>query len=88
MRRIVAIWAGVGVLIAVFWAIYVAMTFPAQLQAKPFLWGLAEITCPIAFASVHFHFGVKLYLAVAANAVTYALIGVIAETLRRTLHHA
>lgn len=88
MKRRVGIWATMGVLVAVFWAIYAALTFPQQMIAQPELWMLAEITCPIAYASLHFHFGVKLYWVLIANAVTYAAIGVIFEGVRHEFRHA
>jgi hypothetical protein len=40
------------------------------------------------FASFYFHFPLALYWAMLANAATYALVGLITETLRRQLHHA
>jgi hypothetical protein len=34
------------------------------------------------------HYPITLYEALAANAGTYALVGLIVETLRHQLHHA
>jgi len=36
----------------------------------------------------YFHFGMSFYLIIRANAATYALVGLIVETLRQRLHHA
>ena len=88
MRRIL-LWTIVGCLVAGLWTIYAAATFPNQLiSAGPIFWTLVNVTCPIAFMSLHFHFGVKLYWVVLANAATYALIGLAVESLRHQLSHA
>ena len=50
--------------------------------------GLVELTCPVVFASVHFHFPLGLYWSLLANAATYGLIGLIVEAFRRQLHFA
>lgn len=88
MKRTIGIFASLGVLVAVFWAIYAAVSFPASMQARPIVWILAQVTCPIAFASVHFHFGVKLYWAIVANALTYAIAGAMIELARYQLRRA
>ena len=89
MTRRILFWTVAGSLVAGLWAIYAAATFPEQLiSAGPLLWTLINVTCPIAFASVHFHFGIKLYWVVVANAATYALIGLVVESLRQQFSHA
>jgi len=76
-------WAIAGFLVAGCWALYAfATTPPAMTSADPIM-TLVEITCPIAFASLHFHFGVSLYWSLVANAATYALVGLVVEMLRR-----
>jgi len=82
------IWAGVGALIALLWALYASLTPPHSILSVPGLSMIAQITCPIASASLHFHFGVRLYWVVLANAATYAIVGMFAEALRRQLRHA
>jgi hypothetical protein len=47
---------------------------------------LVSLTCPVAIAGRHYP--ISLYEVLAANTVTYALVGLIAETLRQQLHHA
>jgi cation transporter-like permease len=47
---------------------------------------LVSLTCPVAIAGRHYP--ISLYETLAANAVTYALVGLIVETLRHQLHHA
>ena len=89
MKRRIAIWASAGFLVAGLWALYSASTFPSPLiSATPIVWTLINITCPIAFASFHFHFGIKLFWVLLANAATYGLIGLIVESLRQQLDHA
>jgi hypothetical protein len=81
-------WASAGFLVAGCWAIYAfASKPPAMTSADPFL-TLIEFTCPVVSASLHFHFGVSLYWSLLANASTYALIGLIGETLRPRLNEA
>jgi hypothetical protein len=61
---------------------------PMQITSEPIVWTLVRLTCPIAFAGFHFHFPVSIYWFFLANAATYALVGLVVETLRRQLHHA
>jgi len=80
MKHRIAVWAIVGVLIAAFWGIFslgIRMNPP-----EPILWNLARFSCLIVFVGLYFHFGVRLYWVLAANAATYAVLGVIVETLR------
>jgi len=59
MKRRIVIWTIAGFLVAGFWALYAASTFPSPLiSAQPIVWTLINITCPIAFASFHFDFAV------------------------------
>jgi hypothetical protein len=84
----IGMWASAGFLVAGCWALYAfAPTPPAMTSADPIL-TLVEFTCPVVFASLHFHFGVSLYWSLLANASTYVLIGLIVETMRRRLNQA
>jgi len=87
MKYRIALWASAGFLVAVGWVLYAfASAPPAMTSADPIV-SLVEITCPVVFASIHFHFALGLYWSLLANAATYGLIGLIAETLRQQLHH-
>lgn len=44
---------------------------------------LARVTQPVLFAGMYFDIGLRFYWVLLANAATYALIGVMAETLRQ-----
>jgi hypothetical protein len=77
-----ATWASAGFLVAGFWALYFAWA-SKDIPTETIVFNLARLTCPIAFASFYFHFPVGVYWSLVANAVTYALIGLIVETLRR-----
>jgi len=88
MKYRIAMWAGAGLLIAGGWALYASATSPPAMTSGDPIWPLVEVTCPIAFASIHLHFGVSLYWSLLANAATYALIGGIVEALRKSLRHA
>jgi hypothetical protein len=82
MKHRIAMWAGAGFLVAGFWAIYFFPTAIPIISAKPIVWTLARLTCPIASAGFYFHFPLTIYGALLANTATYALIGLIIETLR------
>ena len=81
MTSRIAIWAGAGALVVVFWNLYLLATFPAPLGAMGIL---VHLTCPITLAR---HHALSLYLVLIVNAATYALIGMVVETMRRQ-HHA
>jgi len=81
MKPRIATWAGVGFLVAGFWAIFAAATFPSTNERLRDVWILVSFACPIAVAGKHY--AISLYEALAANAITYALVGLIVETLRQ-----
>jgi predicted acyl esterase len=85
MKYRLGLWASAGFSIAGCWAIYALATQPPALTSADPLLSLAQITCPIAFASIHFHFGVSLYWCLTANAGTYALIGLVVESVWQRL---
>jgi hypothetical protein len=80
------VWASAGFLVAVFWAFFAIATFPSTNERMRDLWILISLTCPISIAGMHYP--INLYQALAANAVTYALVGLIVEALRHEMHHA
>jgi hypothetical protein len=86
MKYRIAIWAIVGFLVAGFWAVFAVATFPSTSERMRDLWPFICITCPIAIAGMHH--AISVYETLAANAFTYALVGLIVETFRRRLHHA
>ena len=85
MKYRIATWAIAGFLVAGFWALFAIATFPSVERMRD-VWTLVSLTCPIAIAGRHY--SISLYEALAANAVTYALVGLIVETLRQQLRHA
>jgi hypothetical protein len=85
MKYRLAMWAGAGFLVAGFWALYF---LPAPVPMTSPMWTLAHLTCPVAFASFYFHFPLGVYWSLLANTATYALVGLIVETLRRQLNQA
>jgi hypothetical protein len=86
MKYRIAMWTSAGLLVAGFWALFAIATFPDTSERMRDVWTLISLTCPVAIAGMHYP--ISLYEALAANAVTYALVGLIVETLRRQLHHA
>jgi|SRR5215469_15065914 len=81
-----AIWASAGLMVSIGWGVYFASANKA-LPVEPLVYALAGLTQPAA--------GVRLYLnpssamgltwVAVVNLFTYALLGVIVETIRR--HH-
>jgi hypothetical protein len=88
MKYRIVMWAAGGFLIAAFWAFYFFPIAPNSAASAEAMWTLARITCPVAFASLHFHFPIAFYWAILANAATYALVGLIVESLRQQFKHA
>jgi hypothetical protein len=84
MKWRMAIWATAGLLVAGFWALFAFVTFPSTSERMRDVWALISLTCPVAIAGKHYP--ISLYEALVANAVTYTLVGLIVETLRRQLH--
>ena len=85
MKYRIGIWAIVGLLVAGFWALFAFATFPSTDRMREIL-PLITFTCPIGILGMHH--ALSIYAVLAANALTYAVLGLIIETLRRQLHHA
>jgi hypothetical protein len=85
MKYRVSIWAAAGFLVAGGWAVYYLVR-NKDLPIEPMVSTLVRLTCPIAIVGAHYP--VSLYSALAANVATYALVGLVVETLRRQLHHS
>jgi hypothetical protein len=85
MKHRIAIWAGVGFLVAAGWALYALVTTPPALGLGDPLLPLVRLTCPIAIFS---SYPISVYTVLLANSATYALAGLIVETLRQRLHPA
>jgi hypothetical protein len=85
MKYRIAIWAIVGFLVAVVWGLFAAATFPSVERMQD-VWTVVCLTCPIAIAGMHYP--ITLSETLIANAATYALVGLIVETLRKRVHHA
>jgi hypothetical protein len=88
MKNRIAMWAGAGLLVAGFWALYFLTTTPIPMTSDNPISTLVRITCPVVSASLYFHFPIGIYWSLLANAGTYASIGLIAKTLRQRLNPA
>jgi len=79
MRIRIAIWAVLGGLVVGLWSIYLSTTHvqPRRLGAL-----LLDITCPIALERNH---PMTIYMVLFANILTYALVGLVIEGLRRPM---
>jgi hypothetical protein len=84
MKYRIAIWAAAGFLVAGGWAVYFVAR-NKDLPIEPTVSALIRLSCPIAIVGAHYP--VSLYLAIAANVATYALVGLVVETLRRQFNH-
>ena len=85
MKYRIAMWSSAGFLVAIGWAVYFAST-SKDIPIGPMVSTLIRLTCPIAIAGSHYP--ISIYLAVVANVATYALVGLMVETLRRQLTHS
>jgi hypothetical protein len=88
MKYRIAMCAGAGFIIASCWALYASATTPPSMTSADPLLTLVQLTCPVVFASIHFHFALGLYWSLLANAATYGAIGLMVETLRRQPRYA
>jgi hypothetical protein len=86
MKYRIARWAGAGFLVAGFWALYAYATFPSTNERMRDVWTVVSLTCPVAIAGRHH--AISLYEILVVNTATYALVGLIVETLRRQLNHS
>ena len=86
MKHRIPVWAVVGFLVAGSWAVFAAATFPSTNERMRDVWTFVCVTCPIAIAGMHHR--ISLYDVLVANAVTYGLVGLVVETVRKQLHHA
>lgn len=86
MKCRIAVWAMVGFLIAGLWVLFTVATFPSTSERMRDVWTFVCITCPVAIAGMHH--AISVYETLAANAITYALVGLTVETLRKQRHHA
>jgi hypothetical protein len=85
MKYRIGMWAIAGFLVASCWALYASQSPPpAMTTADPML-TLVRLTCPIALLGSH---PLSLYFVLLANAATYALIGLVVESIRRKLSQA
>jgi hypothetical protein len=87
MKYRMAMWASAGFLVAAGWALYFAMR-SKDTPIEPIVYTLGSLTQPVVLIGSYFHFGMSFYLVILANVATYALVGLIVETLRQRLHHA
>jgi hypothetical protein len=78
-------WASVGFLVGGWWALYYAFAAPIPMGSTEPITALVRLTCPISLLSFY---PLRLYWVLLANAATYAMIGLIVESLKLRLHHA
>jgi hypothetical protein len=86
MKYRTAIWAIAGFLVAGGWALYALALRPEPLTFSDPIMPLVRLTCPIAILGRSYP--ISLAWVLVANAATYALAGLIIQTVRQRLHHA
>ena len=79
MKNRIVMWASAGFLVAGCWALYFAWAGKVN-PIEPIVHTLTRLTCPVAIAGSYFP--ISVYWVLVANAVTYALVGLVVETLR------
>lgn len=84
MKYRIAMWAAAGLLVASGWAVYFLVASKDH-PIEPTVSTLVRLTCPVAI--VGSHYPVSVYSALVTNVATYALVGLVVETLRRQLRH-
>jgi hypothetical protein len=85
MKYRIAMWSSAGFLVAAGWAVYLLGPSKDHL-IEPIISTLMRLTCPVA--TVGLHYPISLYSALVANVATYALIGLVVETLHRQPKHS
>ncbi len=80
MKSRIAIWTVAGLLVVLFWTLYITATRQHPLGPGSVGRALIYLTCPVALAS---HHAQSIYLVLIVNAATYASVGVVVETIRR-----
>jgi hypothetical protein len=76
MKSRIAIWAATGAFVVVLWSIYLS-NMPGSPRGIVAI--LLDATCPIALARQHH---MTIGLVTLANALTYAVAGLVVETMR------
>jgi hypothetical protein len=81
----VGVWAAAGLLIAMAWGLYFA-TANKTIPIGPLVYVMARLTQPVVALIVSYLTpDVGLREAAAANAATYAIVGIVVETVRKQL---
>ena len=81
MTRRIGWWAIAGVVVAAAWG---AVAMSAHTPLTGAIRTLVDITCPIAMLGNH---PLSIYMVLAANALTYALVGLGVESVQRVRAH-
>jgi hypothetical protein len=84
MKSRIVIWTTLGALVVVVWRVYISATLSNPLGRGGVGRALVYLTCPIAMARQYHPQG--FYFVLIANAATYALAGVLVETMWRYNH--
>ncbi|HWC16064.1 MAG TPA: hypothetical protein VG498_03590 [Terriglobales bacterium] len=83
MRRRIALWSLVGLIVACAWVVFTMSLEPAtllRLEHGRYFWTVADITAPVALLR---QYPIKYYWVVLLNGLAYALVGLAFELVRR-----
>ncbi len=91
MRKVlmrIAAWASAGFFVSVGWGLYFARA-SKEIPIDAIMYGLARLTQPTAAVMLYIKPNLPLGLTwvAVANAATYALLGLIVETIRQRYRH-
>jgi hypothetical protein len=87
MKYRVALWSAAGFLVSLGWFIFASTRDLPFTVGNRIAWNLAQLTQPVLFTSSVTHAGLQFYWVFLGNALTYGLIGLMFETVRRRAFH-
>jgi len=87
VRRRIALWSLVGLIVECAWVVITMSLEPAtllRLEHGGYFWTVADITAPVALLR---HYPLKYYWVVLLNGLAYAFVGLAFELVRHPLRH-
>jgi hypothetical protein len=88
MKKKVALWALAGLSVSIGWFLFASNSSVPLTLGNRVVWTLVQYTQPVIFTSSFTHAGLKFYWVFLGNALTYGLIGLMIETVRRRFAHS
>jgi hypothetical protein len=88
MKIKVALWSAAGLLISAGWFLYASTSNVPLTLGNRMVWTLVQYTQPVIFTSAFTHVGLRFYWVFLGNALTYGLMGLLFEAVRRRFAHS